>query len=108
MEKISHEVDFDGLVTRQFITNEGELIVDYSQDVEPIFEQVKAVRHDPDNWRRQVKRDLVHAFHVPNATIVKLKNYGIDVYTCTVKDLVRGLKAIGEYELCDLTGKRSA
>lgn len=105
MEKISHKVDPDGLVTREFISNDGELIVDYRQDVEPIFDAVKDVRHDPDNWRRQVKKDMVHAFHIPNAVVVELKQYGCDVYTSPLKDIKKALRAIGKYELCDLTGK---
>ena len=108
MEKLNHEVGADGLVTRQFLNHEGELIIDYSQDVEPIFEAVKAVRNDPDNWRRQVKKDMVHAFHIPNAVVNELFLHGCNPYTVPFKDLVKALRAIGKYELCDLTGKRTA
>src|SRR5512139_399612 len=105
MEKLNHEVSLDGLVTRQFLSNDLELIVDYSQDVEPIFEQVKRVRHDPDNWQRQVKKDMVHAFHIPNSVVMELLNHGVDVNKAPLKDIKKALRAIGKYELCDMTGK---
>ena len=90
MEKLNHEVSLDGLVTRQFLSNDLELIVDYSQDVEPIFEHVKRVRH---------------AFHIPNSVVMELLNHGVDVNKAPLKDIKKALRAIGKYELCDMTGK---
>jgi hypothetical protein len=106
MDKLSQKVDADGLVTREFIGPDGEFIVDYRQDVEPIFEAVKAVRNDPDNWRRQVKKDMVHALHIPNVVVDQLFAYGCNPYQAPLADIKKALRAIGKYELCDMTGKR--
>jgi hypothetical protein len=105
MEKIGQKVDAGGLVTREYVTHEGDLIVDYKQDVEPVFDAVKSVRNDSDNWQRQMKKDMVHAFHIPNVVVTELAAYGCDVYTAPLKDIKKALRAIGKYELCDMTGK---
>ena len=108
MEKLNQHVSDDGLVTREYFSHDGELIVDYRQDVEPIFERIKQVRADPSYWNRQVKREMVHALHIPQATIIELLDYGCNPYDAPLKDIVRALKALGKYELCDMTGKRIA
>lgn len=105
-KQVAKTVDPDGLVTNQYITTDGELIVDYRQDVSPIFEQVKTLRNDPDYWRGQVKRNLVHAMHIPNATVNELILHGCNPYTAPLKDIKNALRAIGKYDLCDMTGKR--
>lgn len=107
MDKLTHKIDSDGLVTREFVDHDGSLVVDYRQDVAPIFEAVKTARNDPDNWRRQVKRDMVHAFHIPNSIVNELAAHGVNVYSASLKDVVKALRAIDKYELCDMTGKRA-
>ena len=105
MDKLSVEVSPDGMV--QTLYSEGDdLHVTYQQDAEPIFEMVQRARQEKDLFREGVKRDLVHAFHIPNGVVMELHKLGISVYKDSLKDIVRGLHKLGRYDACRLTDKR--
>ena len=107
MEKISTEVSLDGLKTTMY--GEGnDLHVVYEQDAGPAFEAVLQTRLQTDVFRDGMKKDMVHAFHIPNGVYMELRKIGVDVYTDSVKNIVRGLHKIHRYDACRLTDKRFA
>lgn len=106
MKPIERTVSESGLVTTSYVGDEGELIIDYKQDAAPQFELVKQVRQDPDSWKKGVKKDMVHAFHIPDGVVHELLKIGVNVYTSPLKDIAWGLKRLNRYEACDMTGKR--
>lgn len=107
MHKISTEVAHDGLKTTMY--GEGDdLHVTYEQDAEPIFEAIQKTRLHTDVWGKGMKKDMIHAFHIPNGVLHELRKIGVDVYTAPVKDIVRGLHQIHRYDACRLTDKRFA
>ncbi len=107
MQKISEEIGLDGLKTTMY--GEGDdLHVKYEQDAEPAFEAVLQTRLHKDVFREGMKKDLVHAFHIPVGVYMELRKIGIDVYTDPVKDIVRGLRQLHRYDACRLTDKRFA
>lgn len=107
MHKLSEELSLDGLKTTLYGEDDA-LHVKYEQDAEGIFEAVKQTRLHKDVFRDGMKKDMVHAFHIPAGVYMELKAIGVDVYTDSVKDIVRGLKQIHRYDACRLTDKRFA
>lgn len=107
MEKLDLQFDpLTGLQTTSFVDEEGTLHVNYKQDAEAAFEAAHSIRKDDEHWRRGVKKSMVHAMHIPLGVVLELKTAGIDVYTAPLKEITAGLRRIGRYEACDLTGKR--
>ena len=106
MEKIDRTVNESGLVTTSLLDEDGNLHVTYEQDAAPAFEQVLSVRNDGNAWREGVKKDMVHAFHIPDGVVHELLKIGINVYKSPLKDIVWGLKRLQRFEACDMTGKR--
>lgn len=107
MLKISQDTTLDGLQTTMY--GDGDTLhVSYKQDAEPAFEMVKQTRQNTDVFRDGMKRDMVHAFHIPSGVYMELRAIGVDVYTAPVKDIVRGLHKINRYDACRLTDKRFA
>lgn len=107
MEKLDLTYDpLTGLQTASFVDEEGTLHVNYKQNAEAAFEAAHSIRKDDEHWRRGVKQSMVHAMHIPLGVVLELKTAGIDVYTAPLKEITAGLRRIGRYEACDLTGKR--
>lgn len=107
MDKIGTDISPDGLKTTMY--GEGDALhVTYEQDAAPAFEAVLQTRLHTDVFRDGMKKDMVHAFHIPTGVYMELKKIGVDVYTDSVKDIVRGLHSIHRYDACRLTDKRFA
>ena len=107
MHKFSEEVSLDGLKTTMY--GEGDALhVKYEQDAEPAFEAIRQTRLHTDVFRDGMKKSMVHAFHIPAGVYMELKAIGVDVYTDSVKNIVRGLHQIHRYDACRLTDKRFA
>lgn len=107
MHKLSTEVSLDGLKTTMYGEDDA-LHVTYEQDAAPIFEAVRQTRLHTDVFRDGMKKDMVHAFHIPAGVYMELKKIGVDVYTAPVKDIVRGLHQIHRYDACRLTDRKFA
>ena len=107
MLKISQETSADGLQTTMYGDGD-ELHVSYTQDAAPAFEMVQQTRNHKDVFREGMKKDMVHAFHIPAGVYMELKGIGIDVYTDPLKEIVRGLHKLHRYDACRLTDKRFA
>ena len=107
MEKLQHELNPFGLQTQSFVDHDGNLIVDYKQDIQTQVEMVRRARDTGEGWKKGVKQGFVHALHIPDSVILELRKIGVDVYSNpSYKDLVAGLKKIDRFEACDLTGKK--
>ena len=105
MTIIDQTLGAGGLVTTTTV-KDNEMRVNYVQDVEPMFESVKDMRNSGEAWKQGVKKDMVHAFHIPDVVVMELWNIGVNVYQAPFKDVVWGLKRLGRYEACDMTGKK--
>ena len=107
MEKIAQDFNpLSGLQTTSYFDNEGNLHVDYKQDIQTQVEMVRNARDSGEGWKTGVKKGMVHALHIPDSVILELRKIGIDVYLHSYKDVVAGLRKIDRYEACDMTGKR--
>lgn len=103
--KIDQTVSGAGLVTTLSVEDD-RLRVNYAQDAAPMFEQVRDMRHSGEAWSQGIKKDMVHAFHIPDGVVMELFGLGINVYQAPFKDVAWGLKRLGRYEACDMTGKK--
>lgn len=107
MEKLDQTFDpLTGLQTTSWFDHEGQLHVNYQQDIEPHAEAVIRTRNDGDAWRKGVKDSMVHALHIPDVHLISLHKMKINPYTAPLSDIVAALKKLGVYEQCDMTGKQ--
>ena len=51
---------------------------------------------DQDAWKTGVKKSWAMAGHIPDITIVELRQMGIDVFTAPLKDIRVGLHKLGK------------
>lgn len=107
MDKVL-DTSVDGLRTKAFVDADGTLSVSYEQDAEPAFEAVLQHRNDGQGWSTGMKKDMVHALHIPNGVVMELWGLGINIYTAPLKEIVKGLHRLNRYQACDMTGKRIA
>ena len=108
MDKVYQDISPDGLKTEAHVDADGLMTFSYQQDAEPAFEAVQRTRLHANPWAAGMKKDMVHALHIPNGVVMELWGKGINVYKAPLADIVRGLKQLGRYEACDMTGKRIA
>lgn len=108
MDKVYQDISPDGLKTTAYVEADGRMTFGYEQDAEPAFEAVLQHRNKGQGWSDGMKKGMVHALHIPNGVLMELRKVGVDVYTMPLADIVRGLKQIGRYQACDMTGKRLA
>lgn len=70
----------NGMDVHATIQNDGKLIVEYSEDVQPHLDHNKALQAADDIHVRR-KQDMWHVAHIPTTVIYKwMKEDGIDVY----------------------------
>lgn len=74
----------------------GRLIIRKSQDVTQSQEFCKAMGGDQDLWKQGVKKSWAMAGHIPDITIVELRQIGIDVFRAPLKDIRAGLRKLGK------------
>lgn len=107
MQKFSQEVQSSGMVETMYSDGDA-LTVQYEHDAEPAFEMVRKTRQESDVFAAGLKKDFVHAFHIPVGVYMELRGIGIDVYTAPLKEVVAGLHKLHRYDACRLTDKRFA
>ena len=98
MDKIDQSLSQDGLLTRVFTSElDGKMYVDYQQDLEPHIEYATGIRNDPEAWRAGVKAGWVHAAHIPDVAIIKLRQIGVDILKGkpTAAEILAGLRKLG-------------
>jgi hypothetical protein len=108
MQQIGKEVSASGLLETTHVSEDGALTVEYQQDSEATFEAVQGLRNSKDVFREGMKKDMVHAFHIPNGVVMELFKHGVNIYTDPMPDIIVGLKKLGRYDACRLTDKRFA
>jgi hypothetical protein len=108
MDKVYQNVAPDGLETRAYVDADGLMSVSYHQDAEPAFEAVLKHRNVGEGWNIGMKKNMVHALHIPNGVVMELWGLGINIYTAQLKDIVSGLHKLNRYQACDMTGRRIA
>lgn len=98
MEKISHS--FDALTGIETVTGldpvTNRFVVKHRADIAPSIEYAKALAKDDDVWKTGVKRGLALAGHIPDMTIVELRQIGVDVFTAPLADIRAGLRKLGK------------
>lgn len=99
MELIEYEKDMmSGLET--FTHLEGDSMhVTYKQDIETNIEMTRAMRNDDSYWRDGVKNSFVHVSHIPNVVVSELLKIGVNVYRCSLKEQIAGLKKLNKEHL---------
>ncbi len=106
MEKISQTRHRSGLVETIGVEDD-RMVVKREQDITASLEYAQALRNDDEVWKTGVKRGMVKVGHIPDGVIHELLQIGVNVYTCSIKDLVWGLKRINR-EACLTTRKQIA
>lgn len=74
----------------------GKLVVKKRQDISQNMEFAKCMANDPDIWRKGVKNSWAMAGHIPDITIVELRQIGVDVFSAPLKEIRAGLKKLGK------------
>lgn len=91
---IIHE-EFDaltGLRTR-FASEDGELRVNYSQDVGAALDYTEKLRNAPEYAKQGIKNNLQHVAHIPNAVCLQIRTEGgPDAYSCPPQELMAYLR----------------
>ena len=96
-----------GVVTRKSTTeHDGKLHIETFQDIEPNVEMVRNMRNDDFYTQRGIKHDLAHALHIPEVIQVELIINGVNIYTCSAKEIVAGLHRIGKFDACNVSKKK--
>ena len=103
-----YQICAQGRIAKLEIGADGLMTFGYEQDAEQAFEAVLKHRNEGAGWAAGMKKDMVHALHIPNGVLMELRGIGVDVYTMPLADVVRGLKKLGRYQACDMTGKTIA
>jgi hypothetical protein len=100
-----HRTLESGGVVRTIAEEDGKLILDHRQDITAGLEHAQRLRNDDDVWKKGVKNSWVAALHIPTGVVHELLGVGVNVYTCSNKDLKWGLQRIGRWEVCQTTRK---
>lgn len=73
----------------------GKLVIRKSQDVSANMEFARQYGNS-DEWRAGVRKGWMMAGHIPDITIVELRQIGVDVFRAPLKDIRAGLKKLGK------------
>lgn len=97
MEKLGQWTTPNGLKVTTSFTNDGQMVVNHDQDLQPHVEYATALRNDEAYAADGIKRGMFHAAHIPDVAIVKLRQIGVDVFdkNTTGKNIIAGLKKLG-------------
>lgn len=97
--ELLHQYTYGGGVVTQVSTTEaegGKLVIKKWQDDSQSRAFAQAMGGDADNWRAGVKKSWAMAGHIPDITIVELRQIGIDVFKAPLKEIRAGLKKLGK------------
>jgi len=98
MELLDQYTYGGGVVTQVFTTEaeDGKLVIKKWQDDSASRNFAQAMGGDADNWKMGVKKSWAMAGHIPDITIVELRQIGIDVFKAPLKDIRAGLRKLGK------------
>ena len=108
MSIIHDEYDqLTGLRTR-IAYEDGEMRVNYSQDISAALEYTKKLRDNPDYAKQGIKDNFQHAVYIPNAVCLQIRSEGgPDAFTCKPAELMAYLrKHRDKYGYLFVTGGR--
>lgn len=98
MEKTSHS--YDALTGIETVTGldpvTNRFVVRHRANITPNIEYAKAIANDDDVWKTGVKRGFAMAGHIPDITIVELRQIGVDIFTATLPEIRAGLRTLGK------------
>ena len=60
---------------------DGRMVIYTVEDVEPQLEAAKALRNDPEYWKRGVKAGFAHYAHIPDTKIIEWMAKGLNIYS---------------------------
>jgi hypothetical protein len=73
-------------------SQDGKLVVHTDQDVGAALDYAKALRNDADYAKLGIKKSWMHAAHIPNVVVLKMKlEDGFDCMTAHPKEIVQFL-----------------
>lgn len=84
------ETETDPLTGLQTIygAQEGRLIIKTLQDVGPHLEYSNKLRNAPEYAKQGIKNNFMHAVHIPDVVIMKMKTEdGFDAYSASAREL---------------------
>ncbi len=90
---------YGGGVLTQVSTTEadgGKLVIKKWQDDSQSRAFAQAMGGDAESWKMGVKKSWAMAGHIPDITIVELRQLGIDVFKAPMKDIRAGLARLGK------------
>lgn len=74
----------------------GKLVIRKRQDITKNIEFAKAYANDESQWKAGVKKGWAMAGHIPDITIVELRQIGVDVFKAPLKEIRAGLHKLGK------------
>lgn len=97
--ELLNQYTYGGGVVTQVSTTEadgGKLVIKKWQDDSASRNFAKAMGGDADVWRQGVKKSWAMCGHIPDITIVELRQIGVDVFTAPLKEIRAGLHKLGK------------
>lgn len=106
MDVLNKSMNSSGTMLEKQSIQDEQLLVQTFQDIESNVEVAKAMRNDDSYTSDGIKNCFAHALSIPEVIQVELMNYGVNIYHCSAKEIVKGLHAIGKYDACAVTRKK--
>ncbi len=106
MDVLNKSISRSGTMLEKQSLQDDKLLVQTFQDIESNVEVAKAMRNDDSYTSDGIKNCFAHALSIPEVIQVELMTYGVNIYQCSIKEIVSGLKAIGKYDACAVTRKK--
>lgn len=81
-----------GLRTR-IASEDGEMRVNYTQDISAALEYTAKLRNSPEYAKQGIKDNFQHVAHIPNAVCLQIRSDGgPDPFSCPPKELLAYLR----------------
>lgn len=69
-------------------TEDGQLVIKTLQDVAPHLDYSTSLRNNPEYAKTGIKRNFMHAVHIPDAVLMKMRTEdGFDAISATAREL---------------------
>jgi hypothetical protein len=97
--ELLHQYTYGGGVVTQVGTTEadgGKLVIKKWQDDTASRNFATAMGADEGVWKAGVKKSWAMAGHIPDITVVELRQIGVDVFTAPLKEIRAGLRKLGK------------
>lgn len=99
MEKFEHSYDpLTNIITQRGFVDD-KMVTRTESDCSLNLEYATTLRNSDEYSREGIKKGFFHAAHIPAVVVVELMQNGIDIYRCSAKEIVAGLKRINKEHL---------